>query len=242
MNNCLSIERLKYLSKLIQKKYRQQFQQVIVEGKNTIEQLICNGNYPSEIYYTEDPEKTYKDIPTLQVSKKEMLRICDVDSPQSIAALYNIPVFLEQKYTRALYLDGINDPGNLGSIFRSASAFGIDLIAISPNSCETFSPKVIRSSLGSVFWIPHIVADAAWFQEISATKICADMNGGTPLKLFKYDCKKSVIIAIGSEAHGVSSEIRAACSDIVNIEMTSEMESINASVAAGIMCWSLFSN
>ncbi len=170
-----------------------------------------------------------------------MIRICDVDSPQSIAALYEIPLYKEQVFKRALYLDGINDPGNLGSIFRSASAFGIDLIAISPNSCEVFAPKVIRSSLGSVFWIPHIVVDFDWFSEISATKICADMSGGTPLKSYQYDCHKSVIIVIGSEAHGVSSEIRSACNDIVNIEMTSDMESINASVAAGILCWSLFS-
>ncbi len=71
MDKCLSIERMKYLSKLSQKKYRQQCQQVIVEGKNTIEQLICNGNYPSEIYYTEDQDLkiTNQEFPSIQISQ-----------------------------------------------------------------------------------------------------------------------------------------------------------------------------
>ncbi len=242
MENYLSKEKIKHLAKLSQKKYRQEFKEVVVDGLNVIKQLDSNGIRPKELYVRHDTQVQYdpSGISVYWVSEQDMKRICDTVSPQAIAGLYEIPASTEVGFKVALYLDGIHDPGNLGTIFRSAAAFGVEQIFLSEDSCEVFSPKVIRASLGSVFSLASASRDSVWLKNQDAVLISTSVTGGLPLHQFCHEGWNKIILVIGSEAHGVSEEIQQLCKHKIKIEMTDNMESINASVATSIILWWFF--
>lgn len=233
----LSKNRLKELAKLKQKKYRELEQKVVVEGTRTIGQLLDMGVKPLEIYIVDDVEMplTCPGIPTYTLSQYDLPRLCDTIHPQTIAALFAIPKAGRFDFRVALYLDGINDPGNLGTIFRVASAFGIDGIMLSPDCCEVMSPKTIRASLGAVFQVPWAIVSQQELSSFSASLVYADMQGKTALRDFTVSQEGALILAIGSEAQGLSAEIRALATNSLRIGMKSGMESLNAAVATGII-------
>ena len=174
-----------------------------------------------------------------------MSRICDTRQPQALAALYDIPMQRLVEFNRAIYLDRISDPGNLGTIFRTAAAFCIEQIILSPQCCEPTSPKVIRASLGSVFWVPYIVEGYDWLLSQNALTIAADAKAQASLGSLTVPLKdpsghNKIILVIGSEAHGVDESILRNCTQRIRIDMHESMESLNASVAAGIMMWKIF--
>lgn len=237
MDNYLSKERVKHLARLSNKKYRKEDRSIVVEGENIIEQLVSNGIYPQELFIRDHYRIAFEvgNIPVFLVCESDMGRICDTRSPQAIAALYEIPDEKEVLYDMALYLDGIQDPGNMGTIFRSAAAFGVKQIYLSPGSCEVFSPKVVRASLGSVFWIPSAVRDYDWLRQQKLTILSTGVETGIPLRRLSRPDK--CVIVIGSEAQGVSNEVKEISNQSIRIEMRDSMESINASVATSIILW-----
>ncbi|MDZ4182661.1 MAG: RNA methyltransferase [Candidatus Cloacimonadaceae bacterium] len=233
----LSKARLKELAKLKQKKYREVEQRVVVEGKRTIMQLLDMGVKPLEIYIAEGTETPVTDpnVPVYILNQHDLTRLCDTIHPQTIAALYDIPQGGSFDFHVAFYLDGINDPGNLGTIFRVASAFGIDGIMLSPDCCEAMSPKTIRASLGAVFQVPWAIVSHHELRSNSAGLVYADMHGKTAMQDFRVPQEGALILAIGSEAQGLSQEIKALAIHSLRIGMKSGMESLNAAVAAGII-------
>jgi TrmH family RNA methyltransferase len=138
-----------------------------------------------------------------------------------------------------MYLDGIQDPGNLGTIFRIATAFGFDGVVLSPDCCEVFSPKVIRASLGSVFWIPSLIGDLEWLKSQDALKIGLDAGAETPLNRIKIATGETVILVVGSEGNGIRREVLSLLDIKTCIPISKDMESLNASVAAGIAAYEL---
>jgi TrmH family RNA methyltransferase len=169
----------------------------------------------------------------------EINQLADTENPQPVIGIYAIPEHEIKDYKLALYLDGIHDPGNLGTVFRTASAFEVDAIFLSPDCCEVWSPKVIRASLGSVFWLPSEVADAAKLAEQKAEKAGLMMNGKVSLKEFNPDKTKPLILVIGSEAHGISHDVLAVLTQTVRIPISQKMESLNAAVSAAIALYEI---
>ncbi len=150
--NRIAKERLKQLAKLKQKKVRQSENLVIVEGYRLIEQLIKNGIELEELYVAENYKlKLQVKCPIFSLKKFELEKITSTETPQEVAALIKTNLQPITRNKRLLYLDGISEPGNLGTIIRTASTFGLDGIILSPDCCEIFNPKVIRASLGAVF-------------------------------------------------------------------------------------------
>ncbi|HNX38253.1 MAG TPA: RNA methyltransferase [Candidatus Cloacimonadota bacterium] len=241
MDRRISKERVKYLAKLHQKKFRLEEDLVIVEGANIIEQLIQNGYPPLEIYHTEETPLPHGLGGTncLVGDDAALERICDTKTPQGIAGLYHLPAESEGEFRTALYLDGIADPGNLGTIFRTAAAFGIDTILLSEDCTEVASPKVIRASLGSVFWLRHKTLTHSQLLSLGASKYCLIMEGKIPLNSFQPSGARSVYL-IGSEAHGVSPELISRCDGSLRIAMAEGMESLNAAVASAILAHHLY--
>jgi len=238
----LSKQKIKDLSKLSLKKYRQQLGQVLVEGMNTIDQLVVNGIMPLELYYSQHYGLVERlaTIPAFEVRQDELNRICMTKTPQSLAALYAVPKLEGRTFQRAFYLDGISDPGNMGSIFRIASAFGFDAIILSPQCCDPFSPKVIRASLGSVFWLAGMEEKAQWLAEQEARVFCLDMHAEQSLHELMIAAISRIVVVIGSEAHGLSADVKAMPFERVRIIMQPDMESLNAAVAAGIVAHHLY--
>lgn len=239
----LSKNHLKELKKLHQKKFRKSEQKTLVEGLNLIDQLLHNGLVPLEII-TSDPDtvvskfKAFK-CPVYSAKKHEIMQLAETETPQPIVAVISIPDFILVDYKIILYLEGIQDPGNLGTIFRTAAAYNLDGIVLSPDCCEVFSPKVIRSSLGSVFLIPSITADKEWLSKQHAEKIGLIVSGETTIKNIHIQSEQSLIIVIGSEGSGISKEILPLLTQTASIPISTKMESLNAAVAAGIALYEI---
>lgn len=239
----LSKSHLSELKKLKQKKFRRLENQTLVEGRNLIEQLIANGFEPEEIITSsaeaasEFSGKTKCDIYTAK--PHEINELTDTETPQPFAAVFEIPQFIIEKYQVILYLDGIRDPGNLGAIFRTAAAFGVDGIVLSPDCCEVFAPKVVRASLGSVFFLPSEVREPAWLKTQSAQKVALVMDGNTRLQELIISNNKPVIVIIGSEGSGISEEVLSSAGQKVSIPIAEKMESLNAAVSAGIAVYEI---
>lgn len=142
---------------------------------------------------------------------------------------------------RYFLCDGIQDPGNLGTIIRTAHSFGFDAIIVSPDSVDEYNDKVIRSTQGSIFHIPVLRMDLtnaitklkAWNVDVYASALSDDSIG-----LSNVDASNPVAIVLGSEGAGVSKCIMNQCDGTVKIE-TSQFESLNVAVASAIMAYHL---
>ncbi len=238
----LSKRRIKELVNLSMKKHRRRQGRVLVEGVNTISQLISNGIMPLELYHSRELERLENcgSIPAIEISEADMSKICMTETPQSLAALYTIPEFRDNDFKRAFYLDGVSDPGNMGTIYRIASAFGFDRVILAHSCCDPFLPKVIRSSLGSVFWIPGMNGDPQWLSEQHAQVIVLSVKADKTLGDVVLQQDRQVIVVIGSEAHGVSEEIMHLPAEFVRISMQTGMESLNAAVVSGIVAHHIY--
>jgi len=240
--NCpqLSNERLHYLAKLKQKKYRLQEELVIVEGKKTLTQLSAWGIKPRELYLVEG-EPTFSPEISYTVSEQGMKRLCASEQPQKIAGLFSLPKPRKIAFQKAFYLDKISDPGNLGTIFRIAAAFNVDCLVLSPESCEVSSPKVIRASLGAVYQVPFFFYKAENLQELKTSVFALEMQGEIPLAIF-IPPSEPFIVALGNETKGLSEDILQLAKKIISIPMPGKMESLNVSAAAAILAYSLSQN
>lgn len=242
----ISKNRIKEIKKLTQKKYRNTSTEILVEGKRIIEQIINNGTLPDLVFINElnKESKNFIDKSMRKiieyVSPSIITQLTETKSPQDIVALYKKPRLNFPKNGNFLYLDNLRDPGNMGTIFRTALAFNIDGILISPDSCEVFSPKVIRASLGAIFSIPSKIIDLAQVK-IDDCDIFSTELGGRPITEVS-NFKQNMVIVIGNEANGVSPEISKLASQIVTIPISSRMESLNASVASSICLFNLMWN
>lgn len=231
------------LKKLKQKNYRKEQQKTLVEGLNIIEQLIDNGLQPLELLTTEKQAERELlkrlNCPVYTTNEHQLSALTETESPQGMVALYDIPEHSIKQFKTALYLDGIRDPGNLGTIFRLVAAFAWDGIFLSPDCCEVFSPKVIRASLGSVFWIPASVNDIQWLSEQKAEIAGLTMTDAIDIRKFKRQKDMPFILVIGSEAAGINPSIQKIVSSKISISMKGRMESLNAAVATGIALFKL---
>lgn len=210
---------------------------MVLEGKRLMKQLASWGIMPLELYLREE-ETELKASKTYIVSSQDMERICSSEHPPELAGLYPLPEARTAEYQLAFYLENIADPGNLGTIFRIASAFGIDCLLLSPHCCEVSSPKVIRASLGAVYRVPFAIGELNELL-VPGTKLAAlVMDGSVALQEYKLSSAPTVF-ALGSEAHGLSPETLAKATETIRITMRGGMESLNAAVCAGIVAYQL---
>lgn len=236
----LSKNRLKDLTKLQQKKFRLLNKQVIVEGLRLLKQLECFDIKPLEVYQSNPVDsEVFIGTPHYYVPEHDLYKLCESESPPKIAGLYPTPEARDCFFLRALLLDSISDPGNLGTIFRIASAFSIDCIFLTKECCEVSSPKVIRSSLGAVYKVPFQYVEYDQINKMDAIITCLDMNGETSISDYIVPDSKT-IYALGSEAHGLSKQILNIADQSIRIEMNRKMESLNVAVSAGILAHHIF--
>jgi TrmH family RNA methyltransferase len=233
----ISKNHLKNISRLSSKKFRLQEVEVIVEGLRTIKHLAEHEINLLELYLT-DPAlgKNFKAGKIYLLDEHQLARITSTKNPQNIAALVakqNIPL-TDHKFV--LYLDQINEPGNLGTIIRTAEAAGVSGVILSPHSCSIYNPKTIRASMGSVFTLPIQIRNVDWLEKSPSRKIASTVDNA--LNLFEFSRPAGdITLIIGSEAHGIRQEILELCDESVMIPLTPNVESLNAAVAAGIIIY-----
>ena len=209
--NSISNNRIKEILKLHQKKYRDELGLFIVEGFKAVEELIENNIDIKEIYAIKafDTEKYTVKI----IDESIMKKISTTSSTCEILAVakkkeYNINDFI--KKNKLILLDSISDPGNLGTIIRSASAFGIDGIILYKDCVDMYSSKVIRSAAGNFFKIPIIIIKNT--EEIKNNfkdfnKIATALYEKNTNSIEECKNIKKYIIMFGSEANGLSNEL-----------------------------------
>lgn len=245
-------EQIKYIKKLKDKKFRDQTNEYLVEGMKLVKEALEEEQTIKMIVICEDCEndKTMDQsllyeiakYNCIYVTKKLFDSITDVVNPQGVLAVVEKGDQIDKiDYTEEfiLALDGIQDPGNLGTILRTADSANLKQIILSNDCADPYSPKVVRSTMGAIFRMNIITTNdlAKTLQMIKKHKFTLV---ATSLETNKsvYDIKyRKKVIVIGNEAKGVSKQILELADEKVKIPMLGKTESLNASVAAGIVIY-----
>lgn len=231
-------EHIKEIKKLNNKKYRDLNGKFIIEGKHLVEEAIKN-NLVEEILLLEGNNEKY-DVKTNYVNGKVMKYITELDNPSKIIGICHKKNDKIQG-NHILILDDIQEPGNLGTIIRSAVAFNIDTIILSKTGVDLYNSKVLRSTQGMIFNINIVVSDIK--EEILKLKndnykiLTTNVEGGKLVKSIEKNQKFAIII--GNEGKGVSKEIKELSDEYIYIEMNKKCESLNAAVATSIILYEL---
>lgn len=170
--------------------------------------------------------------------------VSDTRTPQGVCASFDLPapLPLSEAPDRIVALDGTQDPGNVGTIWRTADAAGFEGLLFGPGCADPLSPKVQRSAMGSGFRVPFMLSDdlPAAMAELRTrgwTVIASDLRGGDFYS--RPDPGERFVLVIGSEAHGISDATRNCADTLAKLPMRGGAESLNAAVAAGIMMYEL---
>ena len=232
----LNNEKVKAWNKLKNKKYQNEYGLFLIEGDHLLKEALKVG-VVKEIISSRDYET---ELPFYKVTKDIMKKLSSQVSGTDI-----IGVCIKREETkvgkRVLILDDINDPGNMGTIIRSAVAFNIDTIIASNNSVDFYNDKVIRSSEGMFFNINLIKCNIVELINELKNKgyliMGTNVLGGTNIENIKVEDKFALIM--GNEAKGVSDNIKDMCDTLVYIDMNKSCESLNVGVAASILLYEL---
>jgi TrmH family RNA methyltransferase len=252
---------ISWYKSLSQSKYRRQHGYFIIEGKRAVDQvLVYHQDSVEELICTDETAliPMSKSIPIRTVSEMNMKSICTSRTPQGIAALVRVP---DDVYTskipktsssadtdinsRILLLEHIQDPGNIGTLIRTAAAFGVDGVILSDQCADPFSPKVIQSTAGSILslWIRKTCQYMSMIADLKDSGykiIAADIHGSESRDT---NTVTPHILALGNEGSGLSVDLLDMCDYRVRIPiMERGAESLNVAVAGGILMYALNQN
>ena len=233
----LDNKKIKEINKLKNKKYRDIENKFIIETKNLIEEAYKN-NLLLELYTLED-NKLDIDVVTYEVTQEVMNKIKQIETSKFLGVCKKKSPN-EDLGEKILLLDGIQDPGNLGTIIRSAKAFNIDTIILSNTCCDLYNEKVIRATEGAIFKINIIREDLVKrIEEIKKKNINVygtNVINGIDIKDVN---EEKYAIIIGSEGNGISTEVEKHIDKNIYISINKEIESLNAGVATSIILYEL---
>ncbi|PKP54015.1 MAG: RNA methyltransferase [Bacteroidetes bacterium HGW-Bacteroidetes-1] len=247
----LSKNRIKYINSLKINKFRKQNAEFIVEGTKLVKELLQSNFNTTGIYITHDwLEENGKLLYNSEfevVDNKAMKLLSNLSSPPGILAIAGIPSIAlspdSLKDKLSIALDGINDPGNLGTIIRTADWFGIKNIFCSHDTVDAYHPKVIQATMGSIFRVEVIELDLNEFLGKAITSginiYGALMNGNNIYESNLTD--RSSILVIGSESHGIREYLLSSIQHSITVpaymsdDRKTRAESLNASIAAALI-------
>ncbi|MCF8233313.1 MAG: RNA methyltransferase [Bacteroidales bacterium] len=236
---------IKYIRSLQQKKYRREYREFVLEGPKLVKEL-ANSNFKikmicgTEAYLDNNPALAENpEFEMLSVSPKQLDRISGLKTPNQVLAVAEIPEQSDQLpgglSGLVLVLDGIQDPGNFGTIIRTADWFGFNRIICSEDTVELYSPKVVQATMGALFRVNVFYGDLAGFlqKQKEAPVMGAFLEGEN---IFDTSLPNNGFLVIGNESKGISKQISGLIRRKLTIPRigTNQSESLNASVAAGI--------
>jgi len=243
--------RIREYKRLKEKKHRMKEGLYLVEGFRLLEEAFKAGRHVHVVLYEKGKEmefsryiEPYAENTDVIVTEKDVLReLSSTVHPQGVIGILTLEdgsseeISLSDTSTGLLiYLDGLQDPGNLGTIIRSAHASGAKGIILGKNTVDPFNEKVIRSSMGSIFYLPiYLEGEKTLDQFISAGYHLAVTSLKAQKNLYHEDLTGKMIIAIGNEGSGVTEEVEEKADLLLKIPMPGGAESLNAAVAASIV-------
>lgn len=235
---------IKETAKLLKSKYREETSYFLIEGEKAVKEALEFGVKISNIFVLEGYTKVFNHE-IIEVNEAVMSKITDAKSAPKIVAVAEQLIYNKEDFKKAknlILLEDIKDPGNLGTIIRTAVAFNIDGIILYGDTVDLYNPKCVRSAVGNLWKIPIIsisnIPDLKnTFKDFQFVSTLPLNNNVIELNNYKFDKKN--IVMFGSEANGLSSELKKISTKAITIPMSTNVESLNLSISAGIIMYSI---
>ena len=234
-------EKIKRILKLQRKKYRDLTDTYYVETDHLVEEAYKAGII-LELFVLEGELVSYE-LPCTFVSMDVMRKLSMMETPSHVIALCKKNPPSKIMGNRLLLLDEIQDPGNLGTMIRSAVAFGIDMIILSNDTVDLYNPKVLRSSQGMYCHIPILSMDSkeaiSYMRDNDYLIYGTNVVNGVDVGTLGVEKKKKFCLVMGNEGNGLKKEIQNMCDQNLYISMDSKVESLNVAIACSILLYEL---
>jgi TrmH family RNA methyltransferase len=249
----ISKNKIKAIQQLNSKKQRTLKGEFLVEGPKLFEEALRHGRDIIEVFATEDyidqtrSSEYLKELKLFVVSQNDLSKLGNLESNKHVAALVRMTNTevdeVDWKNSLSLVLDDIKDPGNMGTILRTAAWFGIKNVFCSETCVDSYNPKVIQASMGAIFKLNILNTDlSALCKQANDTKdfplFGAFMDGDSPKEINQH---KKGFLVLGSESHGISKEVEQYVTKKISIGRAAESttESLNVAIANAILCYEL---
>ena len=226
-------QKIKDACALKMKKVRQEKGLFLMEGIKNLDMALKYGTV-KQIFTSIGLPKLKQEVECYKVNDEVLRKLANSENPEGVVFVCEQlkPRKDKSEYRKIVYLDQINDPGNLGTILRTAVAFNYDAVILSKSSVDIYNEKVVAASKGALFLVD------AFYDEIDEyangrVVIASALEDAVPLS--KCEKQKDFVLVLGNESHGVSKEILSKAHQIVKIEMNDNIDSLNVAVAAGIL-------
>jgi len=224
---------INFIKSLQNKQQRDKHKLFVAQGPKVVNELLNTSCKLHSLFATKDYHNIYNKRITL-LSEKELERICTLKNTRECVAIFNIPDYTEAESKLTLVLDGIQDPGNLGTIIRIADWYNIKQIICSPDCADCYNSKAVQASMASIGRVNILYTSLIHYLGNCNKPIYGAVLSGNSI----YQIKPSLpcVLAIGSEGKGLSPEILNFINYTVTIPKKGNAESLNAAVAAAIIC------
>lgn len=226
-------QKIKDACALKMKKVRQEKGLFLMEGIKNLDMALKYGTV-KQIFTSIGLPKLKQEVECYKVNDEVLKKLANSEKPEGVVFVCEQlkPRKDKSEYHKIVYLDQINDPGNLGTILRTAVAFNYDAVILSKSSVDIYNEKVVAASKGALFLVD------AFYDEIDEyangrVVIASALEDAVPLS--KCEKPKDFVLVLGNESHGVGKEILSKANQIVKIEMNDNIDSLNVAVAAGIL-------
>ncbi|HEX3053023.1 MAG TPA: RNA methyltransferase [Aggregatilineaceae bacterium] len=230
-----------------QAKARRKNQQIVLEGMRLMRDALENGSTPDFVLFQEDAEAPIQEMITALQGERikcfpviaELMReMADTETPQGILGVFPMPnKTIPETLKLVVVADGWRDPGNLGTLIRTAAAAGVDLVALTPGTVDPYNPKTLRGGMGAQYRVA--IRSMDWSQIAERLGhlafYLADASG--EVVYTDVDWTQPCAIVIGGEAHGFSRTEHQLAHQVIQIPMEAGAESLNAAVAASILIY-----
>jgi len=233
----LSKSQLKLIKSLDQKKYRSKLRLFVAEGVKVVKELLDSSLELQNLFVTEASSGLFSDSDFQMISEVDLKKISSLKSPNGVLAIFKIPEAKELRTSDLIVaLDGINDPGNLGTIIRLCDWFGIEQLVCSLDTVDCYNNKVVQATMGSLSRVQINYVDLkSYLIDSRLPKYIADMDGEN---VYAASLEKEAILIMGNEANGIRPEIRELCSEKLTIPRFGSVqatESLNVATATAIL-------
>jgi TrmH family RNA methyltransferase len=238
----LTAHKIKILQSLDKKKFRQKYNLFLVEGNKTIKEIPTSQYRISEVYSVNPSELSLENLTATEISATELKKISFLQHPKDSVAVCELrEELLEKGPSVQIILDGIQDPGNLGTIIRLADWFGVSQIICSEDTADFYNPKVIQASMGSFLRVNIVYQDLANYLTTNQQPIIGtDMDGAI---FYDYEFPEQFSLVLGNEGNGIRPEIENLLTDKITIPRfgkSKSTESLNVAMSAGIILGQIF--
>jgi len=239
----LSKPQIRTITSLQHKKFRREHGLFVVEGLKSIMEFIHSDYHVTHIFYTSQAAtkllKIPQNIKSEEVSEDDLKRISMLKTPQGVLALVHLPARprlteVMLRNTFHLVLDDIQDPGNLGTIIRTAEWFGLHRIICSTDSVDAYNPKVVQASMGSLARTQVYYTDISALIHHAPVPVFGAVLNGT--SIYETDFGREGLIVLGNEGNGISAPVLSHIQQAVTIPKIGSAESLNVAISAALFC------